>query len=299
MKNYLTKEKNISLTNPIMKRLRTIFKYIFLCAIISTMATSCSKDDDPATPTSISISTVSTPLNIGETKQLVATILPENSIDKSITWLSSDIEIATVDANGLVTCINSGDVRIQASTSNNIKTNIKITIEEPKFIIPVELVGNWVGVEFNFYDTENEEIYDEETLKEEFMSDEEKPMTEEEFEAWIVGARSTFGFIARADGTMEWPAKLGDGTIVKVGGVLSRKEDLDNTYIGSFDLNAAGLVGDIREYEFEYIDSRIKFEFVWSGSLHGIIYFNVVKSSSNMSTKSKCNILVPEKFRRK
>jgi len=286
-----------------MKQLKTIFKCIFLCTIILTMATSCSKDDGPTMPASISISPVNKPLEIGDTKQLEATILPEDSIDKSITWLSSDIEIATVDINGLVTCINSGDVIIQASTSNDIKKTVNITISKPKFIMPTEFVGNWVGVEFALVDKESGTIYDEAYLKEAFMSDEDDPMTEEEFEEWIISARANYEFVAKADGTMEWPVDVRvdeAGTIERiiVNGILT-PTDTENTYIGTFNKKAAGLVGDIVEYEFVYEEPRIKAILPWNNNYSSIIYYNVVKSSSKKSNMNKISILAPELFRRK
>jgi len=267
------------------------------------MVTSCSKDEGPVMPNSISILPVSKPLEIGDTKQLEATILPEDSIDKSITWLSSDIEIATVDVNGLVTCINSGDVIIQASTSNEIKETVNITISKPKFIMPAEFVGNWIGVEFALVDKESGTIYDEAFLKESFMSDEDDPMTEEEFEEWIKEARANFEFVAKADGTMEWPLDVRvdeAGTIERiiVNGVLSAT-DTENTYIGTFNKKAAGLVGDIVEYEFVYENPRIKGQLPWNKGYDAIIYFNVVKSSSKKSNMNKFSILAPELFRRK
>ena len=41
----------------------------------------------------------------GETFQLTATVLPENTTDKTVTWESSNTNYATVDQNGLVTAV--------------------------------------------------------------------------------------------------------------------------------------------------------------------------------------------------
>lgn len=40
---------------------------------------------------------------IGETRQVTATIAPLNATDKVVAWESTDPQVATVDANGLVT----------------------------------------------------------------------------------------------------------------------------------------------------------------------------------------------------
>lgn len=53
----------------------------------------------------------------GETLQLAATIEPENAIDYTITWSSSDVDIAVVDSDGLVTGIGVGTAIIRVSIS--------------------------------------------------------------------------------------------------------------------------------------------------------------------------------------
>ncbi len=40
---------------------------------------------------------------VGQTLQLNATVYPENTTNKTVTWISSDPEVASVDQNGLVT----------------------------------------------------------------------------------------------------------------------------------------------------------------------------------------------------
>lgn len=55
----------------------------------------------------------------GETLQMSAKMLPANTTYRTIAWTSSDENIATVDANGLVSGLSSGNVRITAHALDN------------------------------------------------------------------------------------------------------------------------------------------------------------------------------------
>ena len=68
----------------------------------------------------------------GETLQLIATVTPENTLDKKVIWSSSDSSVATVDANGLVTAVSNGTVIITAATEEGGKTaTTKVTVNIP------------------------------------------------------------------------------------------------------------------------------------------------------------------------
>lgn len=54
------------------------------------------------------------------TYQLVATVLPDDCTDKSVTWTSSDPMIATVDGGGLVDVLKEGRVVITVTTANGL-----------------------------------------------------------------------------------------------------------------------------------------------------------------------------------
>lgn len=60
----------------------------------------------------ILLNTTSESLQVGETVQLVATVLPEDASNNTLIWESSDASIAEVDANGLVTAIDEGEATI-------------------------------------------------------------------------------------------------------------------------------------------------------------------------------------------
>lgn len=82
-------------------------------------------------PESITISDESVTLKAGETKQLSATVLPENASDKTVTWSIIDgEEVASVSLNGLITSITSGNAVVQASTINGKTCTCNVVVSE-------------------------------------------------------------------------------------------------------------------------------------------------------------------------
>ena len=57
-----------------------------------------------------------------ETLQLTPIIMPENASDKEVTWKSDKPSVATVDANGKVTALSAGSVKITATTHDGGKS---------------------------------------------------------------------------------------------------------------------------------------------------------------------------------
>ncbi len=74
-------------------------------------------------------------LTEGETLTLTATVDPDNTTDKTLTWTSSDEEIATVE-DGVVTALKPGTVTITVNTSNGKSAQCEITVveKEPEII---------------------------------------------------------------------------------------------------------------------------------------------------------------------
>ncbi len=55
--------------------------------------------------------------------QLISTINPENTSDKSVTWSSSDTSVATVDSKGNVSAVSKGETTITVRTCDGSKLN--------------------------------------------------------------------------------------------------------------------------------------------------------------------------------
>ncbi len=103
---------------------------LFLLSIL--LLTNCKDDNEVSTSVqSIALSKKSITLTKGETEQLIATVLPAEEFDKTITWTSSDSSIATVDSKGLVTAIKPGKATITVTTKDGDKTaSCIITVKE-------------------------------------------------------------------------------------------------------------------------------------------------------------------------
>ena len=85
----------------------------------------------PTTATGIAIEDpVSTTFKARETIQLFAIVTPDNASDKTVTWTSSNPEIATVNESGLVSAVSVGDVTITATNSAGQKASINLTVEK-------------------------------------------------------------------------------------------------------------------------------------------------------------------------
>ena len=71
-------------------------------------------------------------LSIGDTVQLNVEVLPSDAYGKTLTWSSSNKQIATVDKNGCVTTKKAGTVTITAISENNTKatTTLRVTSDE-------------------------------------------------------------------------------------------------------------------------------------------------------------------------
>ncbi len=80
---------------------------------------------------SITLNNSEITLKASETAELTVTVLPESTTDKSVTWMSSDESVVTVDAYGMVTAITVGEATIIATTNDgsNLSATCKVIVE--------------------------------------------------------------------------------------------------------------------------------------------------------------------------
>ena len=103
----------------------------------SDVKASCNITVIPTAPESIEIiAEGETTVEVGQTVQLKALIMPETTTDKSVMWQSDTPHVATVDKDGLVTACAEGQAIIFATTSAGQKGQITITVFKSE--IPAE-----------------------------------------------------------------------------------------------------------------------------------------------------------------
>ena len=66
---------------------------------------------------------------VGGTMEVTPSFLPEDATMKQVTWSSSDENVATVDANGVVTGLKKGVVRITAAAMDGSKIRANINVQ--------------------------------------------------------------------------------------------------------------------------------------------------------------------------
>lgn len=100
-------------------------------------------------PKSIELNKAIITLIEGENETLHAAVGPYDATDKSITWMSADSSIATVDSSGRVKGVKKGTTTITAKTVNNIVAECSIKVEEETIPIPKPDIKEPESIELN------------------------------------------------------------------------------------------------------------------------------------------------------
>lgn len=80
--------------------------------------------------TSVTASSKTLNLEVGQTRTLTATVTPDNATDKTVTWTSSNDKVATV-VDGTVAAVGEGTATITATAANGKKDTCKVTVKVP------------------------------------------------------------------------------------------------------------------------------------------------------------------------
>ncbi|MCS5500874.1 phage major tail protein, TP901-1 family [Lysinibacillus sp. A4] len=78
---------------------------------------------------SVSVTPQTTSVVVGSTRQLTVTVLPVEATNKNVTFVSSDVAIATVTTAGLITGVAEGSATITITTASGGKTaTVAVTV---------------------------------------------------------------------------------------------------------------------------------------------------------------------------
>ena len=108
--------------------------------------------EDAVMADSVQLNKSTLTLDEGKSETLTATVLPEDTYDKTVTWSSSDNSIAIVDNNGKVTGVKAGSTEITAETVNGKTATCEVTVkgEETGNLKLIFEIPNLGGKEYKF-----------------------------------------------------------------------------------------------------------------------------------------------------
>ena len=86
---------------------------------------------DPIAVTGVTLNKETLEMVVGETETLKATLKLSNATEKGLSWKSSNETVATVDGNGMVTAVASGETTITVTTVDGaFKATCKVTVNK-------------------------------------------------------------------------------------------------------------------------------------------------------------------------
>ncbi len=88
-------------------------------------------------PTSISLSSKDVVVFVGESATVSAIVLPNNTTDKKLNWVSSDLSIASVK-DGIISGVKEGSAVVSVITSNSIKEDINVVVKK-KIVLDTDI----------------------------------------------------------------------------------------------------------------------------------------------------------------
>lgn len=195
-------------------------------------------DDLPndAVPTeSISLDKESAELEIGESITLIASVLPENATDKTVTWTTEDATIATVDDNGNVIAMSLGQTNITASNGDHSASCVVKVV--PTLVQSIQLAPEkWEGIE-------GESFKIEATVMPENATDKSLVWTSSDDSVAIVGAEGNVTVLKEGSCVIKATAKDGSGVCAEC--IITSVAGVDGIFTTDDNFDIYGLNGYI------------------------------------------------------
>ena len=87
--------------------------------------------------TGVSLNTTSKSMIVNTTDKLVATVVPNNASDKTVTWSSDNTRVISVDQNGNIKAVGLGEANITVKTANGKTASAKVTSDVKNITLSV------------------------------------------------------------------------------------------------------------------------------------------------------------------
>ena len=99
----------------------------------SSSSDSQNRPDVNITNTKIDVKSIEAPssltINVGETSNINATVLPSNATNKSLTYQSTNQNVVTVTSSGDIRGVSSGSARIIITAHNGVQKGVSVTVQ--------------------------------------------------------------------------------------------------------------------------------------------------------------------------
>ena len=144
--------------------------FILSCCLAAVLIVACKPKE--IIVSSITLNPDKVTLTEGETATVIATVLPADATDPSLTWSSSNTAAATVDQDGVVTAVKEGTAAVTAKAKNGVMSNCAVTVEPAMKAVDMGLSVKWCscnvgatrpeeyGNHYAWGETTTKELYD-------------------------------------------------------------------------------------------------------------------------------------------
>ena len=169
-------------------------------------------------------------LKTGKSVQVNPVIVPDNAINKKLSWKSSNDAIATVDQNGLITAVSEGTATITVTTENNLSKSIQVVVDNRPdlytyFYGSMVINGYIENLSINVLNRDSEdisidkiEVYENNKLKTTYTNtnliNSGISTVVEPYQSWGINIRYNFGGINEATSSVKIYVKSNDQTFV-------------------------------------------------------------------------------------
>ena len=121
---------------------RFISNFFLLSVLLITGLSSCKKDPVIVKAIGITLDQTTATVRIGTPLKLTASIAPFDATDKTVTWSSKDVAIATVAADGTISGIATGSTEITVTSTDGLFSAKCGVIIFPSAGSTITLTGN-------------------------------------------------------------------------------------------------------------------------------------------------------------